>query len=202
MSRSRRPSRGRGQRSQTRGQKPPQQIRSFGVRDTLIMAAIALIFVGAFWIALSKPPARHPAQTSPPPPVETLVVDARPTGQIEGSRRAALGDGASFTCSSPKVTDGDTIRCGDIRVRLASIDAPEMPGHCRQGRDCTSGDPFSSKANLERLVREGVVVCRQTDTDRYGRAVAFCTAGGRDLSCAQVQSRHAVVRYGGLNCRE
>ena len=35
------------------------------------------------------------------------------------------------------VIDGDTIHCGYTRVRLAGIDAPEMPGHCQPGRACT-----------------------------------------------------------------
>ncbi|OYZ97482.1 MAG: nuclease, partial [Novosphingobium sp. 17-62-8] len=30
-------------------------------------------------------------------------------------------------CLSPTVHDGDTIRCGSERVRIANIDAPELP---------------------------------------------------------------------------
>lgn len=29
-----------------------------------------------------------------------------------------------------RAVDGDTLRCGQERVRLLGIDAPEMPGHC------------------------------------------------------------------------
>ncbi|MGC1270186.1 MAG: hypothetical protein WA842_06275 [Croceibacterium sp.] len=36
------------------------------------------------------------------------------------------------------VTDGDTIRCGDERIRLLGIDAPEMGGRCREGRVCVA----------------------------------------------------------------
>lgn len=42
-----------------------------------------------------------------------------------------------FLCHWPKVIDGDTIHCRYTRVRLAGIDAPEMPGHCQPGRACT-----------------------------------------------------------------
>jgi endonuclease YncB( thermonuclease family) len=114
--------------------------------------------------------------------------------------RAASPPDLGIGCISPKVVDGDTLRCGSTRIRLSSIDAPEMPGHCRPGRQCTPGDPFASTANLRSLVVGQATTCRQLDTDRYGRAVAFCSADGRDLSCAQVQSGHAIVRYGALNC--
>ena len=119
-------------------------------------------------------------------------------GRAAASRR--VGNGDAFDCPSPRVTDGDTIRCGDLRVRLASIDAPEMPGHCRRGRACTPGDPHSSRSNLQRLVDAGPLSCVRTDVDRYGRTVATCSAAGLDLSCEQVAAGHAVERYGRLRC--
>lgn len=112
---------------------------------------------------------------------------------------AATDDG-SFSCVMPSVTDGDTIRCGSRRVRLAGIDAPEMPGHCRPGRECTPGDPFASKDNLSSLIGWSSVQCRQTDTDHYGRTVARCEVKGADLSCRQVEGGFAVRRYGDISC--
>lgn len=103
-------------------------------------------------------------------------------------------------CVSPTVTDGDTLRCGSTRIRLSSIDAPELPGHCRKGRECTPGDPYASTENLRRLVKGEAVACRQIDTDHYGRAVAFCSVKGQDLSCAQKQGGFAIMRYGFLSC--
>ena len=103
-------------------------------------------------------------------------------------------------CVSPEVLDGDTLRCGAQRIRLSSIDAPELPGHCRRGRECTPGDPYASTSNLRSLVAGQAVSCSQVDTDRYGRAVARCSVQGRDLSCAQVSGGFAVQRYGPLIC--
>ena len=37
-------------------------------------------------------------------------------------------------CAPARVIDGDTIKCGAIRVRLLGIDAPEFSGHCQPGR--------------------------------------------------------------------
>lgn len=57
-------------------------------------------------------------------------------------------EGGDLSCSSVRVIDGDTFDCGGIRIRMQGIDAPEMPGHCRPGRNCTVGDPWASTANL------------------------------------------------------
>lgn len=107
---------------------------------------------------------------------------------------------SNLGCFYPTVVDGDTIRCGNQRIRLSSIDAPEMPGHCRPGRACTTGDPYASKSNLQSLTRFKQVDCRQVDVDSYGRFVALCSADGPDLSCAQVEGRFAVRRYRALTC--
>lgn len=105
-----------------------------------------------------------------------------------------------LVCSSPTILDGDTFDCGTERVRLHGIDAPELEGHCRPGRQCTPGDPYASTANLERLAGGTEVQCRKIDTDVYGRTVARCNASGVDLSCAQIEGGFAVRRYGSIWC--
>ena len=125
-----------------------------------------------------------------------------------GGMAAAIGwgwatrppDPEAFTCSSVSILDGDTFRCDGERIRLEGIDAPELPGHCREGRDCAPGDPHASADNLARLVEWHTVTCRKTDTDVYGRTVARCTAGKVDLSCAQIDGGHAIRRYGMILC--
>ncbi|WP_236036045.1 thermonuclease family protein [Rhizorhabdus histidinilytica] len=75
-----------------------------------------------------------------------------------------------------------------------------MPGACRPGRQCTPGDPFAARDHLRALTAGKTVVCRQLDTDCYGRAVVQCFAGELDLSCAMVRGGFAVERYGRLRC--
>lgn len=113
------------------------------------------------------------------------------------------GSGASsntLACSSVKVLDGDTFDCGTTRIRLQGIDAPELEGHCRSGRECAPGDPHASTENLRRLVTWNSVQCRQTDIDAYGRTVARCKAGKTDLSCAQIEGGYAIRRYALIFC--
>jgi endonuclease YncB( thermonuclease family) len=109
---------------------------------------------------------------------------------------------ALFACLSPAAVDGDTIRCRDVGlVRLVGIDAPELPGHCRVGRECTPGDGFAAKRALAALLRQGPVICAPTGRDKYGRLLARCTVARQDLSCTMVARRQAVVRYTRLKCQ-
>ena len=128
-----------------------------------------------------------------------LAIGIGAYGSVGTSRPDGSGPG-DFTCSAVSVTDGDTFRCDGRRVRMEGIDAPELPGHCREGRDCVAGDPFASTSNLQRIIGAGEVVCRTTDTDRYGRTVARCFAGETDLSCEQVRGGFAKYRYAWINC--
>ena len=158
------------------------------------MTVLAILFIGAFWFALSNPPTlSRPSLATTASSSERGPVATTSNNSIEASED-------DIFCDTTQVVDGDTLRCGVLRVRLASIDAPEMPGHCRRGRECVDGDPYASKAHLERLVQKGSVTCRQTDIDRYGRIVAMCKVNGLDLSCSQVRGGHAVIRYGDLSC--
>lgn len=111
--------------------------------------------------------------------------------------------GAQFQCVSPTHHDGDAIKCENIgtkSMRLYAIDAPEMPGACRRGRDCTPGDPFKSRDNLTRITANKPVRCRVRGIDHYKRYVVQCYAASVDISCAQVRDRQAVERYTKLEC--
>lgn len=105
-----------------------------------------------------------------------------------------------FQCKAVEVIDGDTFRCDGRRIRLQGIDAPELAGHCRPGRHCTPGDGIASTESLSRLIAWKTVECEPIDVDNYGRTVARCFAGQKDLSCAQLEARHAVRRYGSIIC--
>lgn len=115
----------------------------------------------------------------------------------------AAAASALTLCLAPTHHDGDAIRCsGQSRsMRLYGIDAPEMPGACRPGRQCTAGDPFASRDHLRTLTRGRQVTCQTVDHDHYGRDVVRCSADGVDLSCAMVADGYAAPRYGNLGCR-
>jgi len=97
----------------------------------------------------------------------------------------------SLSCT-PVAVDGDTIRCGTERIRLIGIDAPEM-GPCKPaGRVCVSGDPEASKRALSAALKNKPLRIERRGLDRYGRTLAFVSAGGEDLSCLQIRQGFAV----------
>jgi micrococcal nuclease len=73
----------------------------------------------------------------------------------------------SDTVAGCSVADGDTIRCGDERVRLLAIDAPELPGHCKGSRVCAPGDPYASTDSLRQAMTGDLTIDRVGE-DRYG----------------------------------
>ena len=81
-----------------------------------------------------------------------------------------------LTLTGALAIDGDTIRHGDLRIRLFGIDAPERSD---------MGGTASTLA-LQGLLDRGVT-CQPVDVDRYGRTVAICTLDdGTDIACAMV----------------
>lgn len=110
--------------------------------------------------------------------------------------------GNSITCNVLWVHDGDTFRCEGFKrsTRLYGIDAPEMPGACREGRQCVEGDAIASRDHLAALIGTEQLACTLTEYDRYQRPVMRCAARDVDLSCAMVKAGQAVERYGRLDC--
>jgi micrococcal nuclease len=102
-------------------------------------------------------------------------------------------------CLSVVVIDGDTIICNRTHVRIAGIDTPEIPGHCRRNRVCTPGDPFAAKSALATMLAGRTVRIIPRATDRYGRTVAVVLAGNTNVGCALIRQHIAVARYG--DCR-
>lgn len=95
------------------------------------------------------------------------------------------------------VIDGDTIEIHGQRIRLHGIDAPESQQLCQKadGSDYRCGQ--LAALALADWIGRSVVSCKQTDTDRYKRAIAICTARGEDVSRWLARSGHAMafIRY-------
>ena len=108
----------------------------------------------------------------------------------------------AIICHQPRAVDGDTLRCANIgkALRMAGIDAAELPGHCRRGRRCTPGDGAAAQRALAAMLARGPVYFRPAGRDRYGRIIARVTAGQIDLSCKMVSEGQAVYRYGRIDC--
>ena len=97
-----------------------------------------------------------------------------------------------------RVSDGDTLDVGGVRVRLHGVDAFERGQVC----DLPTGDwPCGSAAtNAMKSRADGRhLVCEVRDTDRYGRKVSRCERDGVDVARALVDDGLALAyrRYSG-----
>lgn len=98
------------------------------------------------------------------------------------------------------VVDGDSLRIGSRDIRILGIDAPELHQTCtRDSRAFACGQ--AAKEELGRLTAGADVQCRITGRDRYGRSLARCMAGTRDLGAALVAQGMAVA-YGAYDDEE
>lgn len=96
-------------------------------------------------------------------------------------------------CPAAIVVDGDSLRCGQTRLRLLGIDAPELHG-CPSYRVCVSGNGEASKQSLKRAVGYGPISYRIIGYDRFGRSLVMAYAGTVNLSCYQLRAGQAVYK--------
>ncbi|TQS72295.1 thermonuclease family protein [Rhodobacteraceae bacterium] len=91
-----------------------------------------------------------------------------------------------------RVVDGDTLVIGDEILRLHGIDAPERAQDCTRsdGRTWACG---AAATEAMKARATGVVSCRGTTRDRYGRLVAVCSKNDVDLGAALVEDGLAIA---------
>lgn len=92
-----------------------------------------------------------------------------------------------------EVIDGDSLRVGEVEVRLQGVDAPEHDQPCWNG----AGERYPCGARvaqaLARWLRGHEVTCLGDEVDRYGRLVARCFAGSHDVGRVLVRAGGAVA---------
>ena len=99
--------------------------------------------------------------------------------------------GADLT-GSARVTDGDSIKISNTRVRLHGIDAPERNQSCQKnGLTWRCGSAATSR--LRGMVSGREVQCKGNRNDRYGRLLAVCYVNGTDVNAAMVTAGLALA---------
>ncbi|WP_181706188.1 thermonuclease family protein [Chthonobacter rhizosphaerae] len=106
-----------------------------------------------------------------------------------------LACAAFLACLTPsgateavRVVDGDTIRIGRATVRLHGIDAPEAGQSCAAANGGRWSCGKAAVRTLESLVKGRSVTCDDRGSDAYGRTLAVCVAGGKEINRLMVDS--------------
>lgn len=92
-----------------------------------------------------------------------------------------------------RLADGDSFSLGRERYRLYGIDAPELHQECTDPRGRAWPCGTRARSELRRIIGTHPVQCRTMSTDRYGRNIAVCHAGGRDLAEEMVRAGFATI---------
>ena len=114
--------------------------------------------------------------------VAAFIVGRATAGEDDDHTAAALVGAVT------SVTDGDTIRLDDERVRLLGIDTPER-GEC--GFD-ESGDRLRDLVDRRTV---SIVAAPGQTRDRYGRLLGYVEVGDVDAGRVLIAEGLAVARY-------
>jgi endonuclease YncB( thermonuclease family) len=93
----------------------------------------------------------------------------------------------------PIVTDGDTIKIVNKRIRLHGIDAPEKKQLCKKNsKEYRCG--MIAKEALKKKVNKKQVTCTVQDSlDRYKRYIGVCFVGNKNLNQWMVRNGYAIA---------
>jgi endonuclease YncB( thermonuclease family) len=93
-----------------------------------------------------------------------------------------------------RVSDGDSLRSGKLKIRLFGIDAPEIKQQCEAGDGSSWSCGHAARDAMRELARSAPqLTCHLRDVDRYGRLVMQCFADGRDIAAALVDKGLALA---------
>ena len=100
---------------------------------------------------------------------------------------------AETLTGSARVIDADTLEISGERIRLEGIDAPESAQMCADGEGQLYPCGREATVALRALLGSEAIRCETEGRDRYGRWIAFCHLGERDINAWLVEQGHAVA---------
>ena len=100
---------------------------------------------------------------------------------------------ASEISGFPSITDGDTIKIFNKRIRFHGIDTPEIKQICiKNSKDYSCGEEATT-ALIKKIGRKKVVCKVQDKLDRYKRYIGICFTEGINLNKWMVRNGYAVA---------
>ena len=100
---------------------------------------------------------------------------------------------ASEIYGLPVVTDGDTIKILNNKIRLHGIDAPEKNQKCIKNKKKYNCGTVATEALIKKISKNTVKCLTQKNKDRYNRFIGICFVGQEDLNKWMVRNGYAIA---------
>ena len=99
---------------------------------------------------------------------------------------------AAEISGSVVVTDGDTIKISNNKIRLHGIDAPEKNQKCTKNKKKYNCGTVATKALINKISKNAVKCLTQKNKDRYNRFIGVCFVEQEDLNKWMVRNGYAI----------
>ena len=93
----------------------------------------------------------------------------------------------------PVITDGDTIKISNNKIRLHGIDAPEKNQKCTKKLKEYNCGVAATEALTKKIGKNDVKCLTQKNRDRYRRFIGVCFVEQEDLNKWMVRNGYAVA---------
>ena len=100
---------------------------------------------------------------------------------------------ASEIYGLPVITDGDTIKILNNKIRLHGIDAPEKDQKCYKNKKKYNCGTVATQALIKKINKDAVKCLTQKNKDRYNRFIGVCFVGQENLNKWMVRNGHAIA---------
>ena len=100
---------------------------------------------------------------------------------------------ASEIYGLPIITDGDTIKILNNRIRLHGIDAPEKNQKCTKNLKEYSCGTAATIALTKKINKNSVKCLVQEKKDRYNRYIGVCFSKNKNLNKWMVRNGYAIA---------
>jgi len=91
------------------------------------------------------------------------------------------------------VTDGDTIKISNNKIRLHGIDAPEKNQNCTKHKKEYNCGTVATEALIKKISKNVVKCLTQKNKDRYNRFIGVCFVDQKDLNKWMVSNGFAIA---------
>ncbi len=92
----------------------------------------------------------------------------------------------------PIITDGDTIKISNNKIRLHGIDAPEKNQKCTKNKKKYNCGVVATKALINKIGKNAVKCLTKKKKDRYNRYIGICFIEQQDLNKWMVRNGYAI----------